>query len=334
MRTCFTSSEGRTGLAKVDTGGVKSTTMANLQSIDDLLNVNGSQFASLTKEIESTVISDGLLPNGLGRVLTKSPTNYELQGDVLGSSHTKSPKMSATVPKASQRQLLEEQFQSHIGLYHERDPVQQVSIPLQRFPPSFVETEEADRKSTCLPPQNMQELPHSMRTHGTLPKNPIPRDLDFSARKEAHGWSPRRSAQPTLNSTEGWQKGRTPGLDEFEDASSGYNEEAPEKNHIDRSHFERQPNSKNSPQIQEGTTNGRYKLQGWAASFLMQPGDKPSPTGKLKNQIASLYMMNAKSIATLRMQRIHIYKYSYIYNQEVVVTTKNTIGVHLNMCLQ
>lgn len=325
MRTCFTSSEGRTCLAKVDTGGVKSTSMGNLRSISDRLDVNGSQFTSLTKKIESTVISDGLLPNGLGRILTKSSATHELKGDVLGLSHTRSPKMSGIVPKTSQRQLLEEQFQSHIGLYPERDPLQKVSAPLQRFSTNFVETDETERKSdlTCLPSQSMQNFPHSMKAPDTLPQNPIPRDLDFIARKEAHGWSPRRSEKPTSNSTEGWQKDRTPGLDEFEDAIRGCNEEAPEKNHIDRSHF---GNSKDSPQVQKGTNKGRYKLQGWAASFLMQPGDKPSHTGTLKTQIASLYMMNAKNNTTLRIQRIYyIYKYTYMNNHQVVIVENFTL---------
>ena len=281
--------------------------MGDLRSFSDSLDVNGSQFTSLTKKIESTVISDGLLPNGLERILTKSSTPHELKGDVLGLSHTKSPKMSGIVPKTSQRQFLEEQFQSHIGLYPERDPVQQVSAPLQRFSTNFVETDETERKSdlNCLPPQNMQSFPHSMKTPDALPQNLILRDHDFIARKEAHGWSPRRSEKPTSNSTEGWQKGQSPGLDEFEDATRGCNEEAPEKNHIDRSHFGREPNSKNSPQVQDGTTKGRYKLQGWAASFLMQPGDKPSHTGTSNTQIASLYMMNAKNNTTLRMQRFY-----------------------------
>ena len=322
MRTCFTSSEGRTGLAKIDTGGVKNTTMANLRSINDRLDVNGSQFTSLTKNLESTVMFDGLLPNGLGRILTKSSTIHELKGDVLGLSHTKSPKTSGIVPKASQRQLLEEQFQSHIGLYPERDPVQQVRAPLQRFSTNFVETDEAERESdsTCLPLQNMQNFPHSLKTPDTLPQNPILRDLDFIARKEVHGWSPRKSEKPTSNSTEGWQKDRTPGLDEFGDATRGCNEEAPEKNHIDRSLFGREPKSKNSPQVQEGTTKGRYKLQGWAASFLMQQGDKPSHTGTLKAQIASLYMMNAKKNTTLRLQKNY-----YMNNHQVLVVENFTL---------
>ena len=74
--------------------------------------------------------------------------------------------MSGIVLKVSQRQLLEEQFQSHIGLYPERDPVQQVRAPLQKISTNFVETDEAERKSysTGLPLQNMQNFPHSMKT--------------------------------------------------------------------------------------------------------------------------------------------------------------------------